>query len=478
MPGNSFITDEFLLHTEYARELYHKYVKKMPIVDFHCHLPAQQVADDYQFENMTDVWLKGDHYKWRLMRANGVPEKYCTGDASDWEKFSKWAETVPSLMRNPAYHWTHLELRKPFGINDRLLGPDTAKGVWDKCNRLLAKPEFSARGIMKQMNVALVCTTDDPADDLEAHRRVAEDPSFDIQMLPTWRPDRALAVDQPEVFNAWLDRLEAASDMACDSYDALLEALKARAHFFKSRGCKIADHGLEIPYAEEYTLSEVRAAFTKARSGKAPSAEVAAAYKSAVMYELCLLNHDMGWAQQLHLGPIRNNNTRMFHALGPDSGFDSVGDLPMARPLAKFLDRLDREDRLTRTVLYTINPAANMMLATMTGNFQDGSVPGKIQFGSGWWFNDQLDGMRQHLETLSQTGILSRFIGMLTDSRSFLSYPRHDYFRRLLCNIFGDDIHLGLLPKTPGLIGQMLQDICYGNAVRYFGFALPEAHRK
>ena len=377
----------------------------------------QQVADDYQFKNMTDIWLKGDHYKWRLMRANGVPEHYCTGDASDLDKFRKWAETVPCLMRNPAYHWTHLELSKPFGIHDRLFDPDTAKDIWEKCNKMLAQPEFSARGIMKQMNVALVCTTDDPVDDLESHAKVAGDASFDIQMLPTWRPDRALAVDQPEAFNTWLDKLEAVSGMACPNYDALLEALYARAAFFAGRGCKVADHGLEVPYAEDFTLAGVRAAFAGARAGKTPSPEAAMQYKSALMYELGVLNHKMGWAQQLHLGPIRNTNTRMFKALGPDSGFDSVGDQPMARPLARFLDRLDREEKLTRTVLYTINPAANMMIATMTGNFQDGSVPGKIQFGSGWWFNDQHDGMQQQMETLSQTGILSRFIGMLTDSR-------------------------------------------------------------
>ena len=478
MTLSGYITDDFMLDTEYARDLYHNYAKQMPIVDFHCHLPPDQVADDYQFTNMTDIWLKGDHYKWRLMRANGVPERFCTGEADDWEKFQKWAETVPCLLRNPAYHWTHLELRKPFGITDRLFSPDTAKSVWDDCNQSLAKPEFSARGIMKMLNVALVCTTDDPADSLEAHRKAAEDKAFDIQMLPTWRPDRALAVDSPEAFNAWLDRLEAASGIACSSYEALLEALHERAGFFASRGCRMADHGLEVPYADDYTLKEVQAAFLEARSGKTPSPEAARRYKSALMYELGLLNHAMGWAQQLHLGPLRNTNSRMFKALGPDAGYDSVGDEPMAQALAGFLDRLDAEDRLARTVLYNINPAANMMLATMTGNFQDGSVPGKVQFGSGWWFNDQLDGMRQQIETLSQTGVLSRFVGMLTDSRSFLSYPRHDYFRRLLCNMFGYDLAHGLLPPTIAHIGHIVQDICYYNPVRYFGFDLPSERQK
>ncbi len=473
MSKSVFITDDFLLESEYARELYHKYAKMAPIVDFHCHLPADQVAADHHFENMTQIWLAGDHYKWRLMRANGVPERYCTGDASDWEKFEKWAETVPYTFRNPAYHWTHLELRRPFGIVDRLLTSDTARSIWDECNEKLALPEFSARGIMKQMGVALVCTTDDPVDSLEAHRIVAEDSKFKTVMLPTWRPDKALAVDTPEAFNAWISRLEAAAGMECATYDALLEALRVRAAFFASRGCKVADHGVETPYAADYTLADVRAAFSDARAGNTPDADNVQQYKSALMYELGLLNHEMGWAQQLHIGPIRNNNTRMFKALGPDTGFDSVGDQPVARSLARFLDRLEQQDRLTRTVLYGINPASNMVLATMAGNFQDGTVPGKIQFGSGWWFNDQIDGMEQQLETLSQTGLLSRFVGMLTDSRSFLSYPRHDYFRRLLCNILGRDMVRGLLPPLVEYTGRMVQGICYSNAVDYFGFDLP-----
>jgi len=368
----------------------------------------------------------------------------------------------------------HLELRKPFGITDCLLGPQTAKTIWKKCNEMLATPEFSARGIMKQMNVALVCTTDDPVDRLEAHRKTAEDKDFPIQMLPTWRPDKALAIEHTESFNAWLDRLEEVSGMACASFDGLLEALYTRARFFASRGCRVADHGLEEPYAADFSLTEVRAVFSRARSGKKPDADETHAYKSAMMQELGLLNHEMGWAQQWHLGPIRNTNSRMFAALGPDSGFDSAGDQPMAKSLARMLDRLDTQDRLARTVLYTINPALNMVFATMTGNFQDGTVPGKIQFGSGWWFNDQLEGMRQQLETLSQTGLISRFIGMLTDSRSFLSYPRHDYFRRLLCELFGNDMVRGRLPTSLNHMGQIIRDICYYNAVSYFGFDLPD----
>lgn len=478
MSEQNFITDDFMLETEHARDLYHNYAKQMPIVDFHCHLPPNQVAEDYQFTNMTDIWLRGDHYKWRLMRANGVPEKYCTGDASDWQKFEKWAETVPHTLRNPAFHWTHLELRRPFGITDRLLSPETAKSIWKECNAMLKTPEFSARGIMKQMHVELVCTTDDPTDDLEAHRKVAEDADCDTQMLPTWRPDKALAIENTDVFNAWLDKLEAVSGVTCHSFDGLLEALHSRAQFFVSRGCKAADHGIEVPYAEDYAASEVRAAFADARAGKTPSCDAALRYKSALMVELGLLNHKMGWAQQLHLGAIRNNSSRMFKKLGPDTGFDSVGDAPMAAALAKFLDRLDAQDGLTRTIIYTLNPAANMMIATMIGNFQDGSIPGKLQFGSGWWFNDQLDGMRQQMETLSQTGMLSRFVGMLTDSRSFLSYPRHDYFRRLLCNLFGNDIARGLLPSATRHIGHIIQDICYNNSVRFFGFDLPVDRHK
>ncbi|HDP33489.1 MAG TPA: glucuronate isomerase [Candidatus Hydrogenedentes bacterium] len=478
MPQNTFITEDFLLENEYARDLYHKYAKPAPIVDFHCHLPPEQVAQDHRFENMTQIWLAGDHYKWRLMRANGVPERYCTGDASDWEKFEKWAETVPNTLRNPAYHWTHLELRRPFGITNRLFGPDTARSIWEECNEKLAQPAFSARGIMKQMNVALVCTTDDPTDTLEAHRIVAEDPKFDVQMLPTWRPDKALAIESPEVFNDWVTRLEEAANMECATFEQLLEALYLRAKFFVSRGCKAADHGVEVPYAENYSLSEVRKVFNVLRAGKAPDAQKALQYKSAMLYELGILNYEMDWAQQLHIGPIRNNNTRMFKALGPDIGFDSVGDQPFARSLAKFLDRLDQTDQLTRTVLYTINPASNMVVATMAGNFQDGSVPGKIQFGSGWWFNDQIDGMRQQLETLSQVGLLSRFIGMLTDSRSFLSYPRHDYFRRLLCNVIGADMVKGLIPPSVEYIGRMIYDICYNNPAEYFRFSLPRTAGK
>ena len=475
MPKRPLITENFLLENEAARELYFRHAKDLPIIDYHCHLPPAQVAEDRRFANMAEIWLAGDHYKWRAMRSNGVSERYCTGDATDWEKFEKWAETVPWLVRNPLYHWTHLELDRPFGVSDRLFGPDTAKSVWDECNEKLAQPEFSARGIMKQMKVALVCTTDDPVDDLGAHRTVNGDPCFGVKMLPTWRPDKAMAIEDPAAFRAYAERLEAAADMECPTWAAFLEALRKRQQYFHEQGCRLSDHGLETPYAEDYTEAEVAAVYARARAGQAPSREEALRFRSAMMHEFGLMNHALGWAQQIHLGPIRNNSTRMFRALGPDTGFDSVGDAPMAKSLSRFLDRLDRDDRLARTVLYTINPAANMVLSTMLGNFQDGSVPGKIQFGSGWWFNDQMAGMLEQIEVLSQTGVLSRFVGMLTDSRSFLSYPRHDYFRRILCNLIGSDVTRGLLPKEMAWLGKIVRDISYNNANNYFGFDLPHA---
>jgi glucuronate isomerase len=474
MAKRVLITENFLLESEAARELYFRHARELPIIDFHCHLPPAEVAGDRRFANMAEIWLAGDHYKWRAMRSNGVAERYCTGDATDWEKFEKWAETVPCLVRNPLYHWTHLELDRPFGIADRLFGPDTARGIWGECNEKLAQPEFSARGIMKQMKVALVCTTDDPVDGLEAHRIVNEDAAFGVKMLPTWRPDKAMALEDPAAFNAYAARLEAASGMACPTWADFLDALRKRQLFFHERGCRLSDHGLETPYAEDCTESEAAAVYARARSGQAPTPDEALRFRSAMMHEFGLMNHALNWAQQLHLGPIRNNSGRMFRALGPDTGFDSVGDAPMAKALSKFLDRLDRDNRLARTVLYTINPAANMVLSTMLGNFQDGSVPGKMQFGSGWWFNDQMAGMLDQIETLSQTGLLSRFVGMLTDSRSLLSYPRHDYFRRILCNVLGGDVTRGLLPNDLDWLGGIVGNISYNNANRYFGFGLPE----
>ena len=459
MSLTNFISDDFLLDCEPACRLYHEYAKSMPIIDYHCHVPPEQIARDHRFETITQIWLAGDHYKWRAMRTNGVDERYCTGDASDWEKFQKWAETVPKTLRNPLYHWTHLELKFPFGIADRLLNSESAKPVWEACNAALAKPEFSCRGIMKQFNVVLVCTTDDP--------------SFDIQVLPAWRPDKAMAVDVPEAFNAYVERLAAVADIEISSFDAFMEALRKRHDFFGSMGCRVSDHGIETMYAEDYTDKEIGDAFNTVRSGRPLGDEARLKFKSAMLYEFAVMDHEKGWVQQYHLGALRNVNSRMIQRIGPDSGFDSIGDFAIARSLGRFLDRLERQERLAPTILYSLNPADNAMLATMIGNFQEGSHPGKMQFGSGWWFLDQLDGMRRQIDDLSNMGLLSLFVGMLTDSRSFLSYTRHEYFRRLLCSILGNDMSRGLIPSDYDLVGGMVRDICYFNAARYFGFKVP-----
>lgn len=468
-----FITDNFLLESDSAVALYHQYAKDLPIVDYHCHLPPAQVAENKQFANLAEIWLGGDHYKWRVMRTNGIDEKYITGDAGDWEKFEKWAQTVPYALRNPVYHWTHLELKRPFGISDRLLGPDTAKGIWDECNEKLATPEFSARGIMKQMNVVLVCTTDDPIDSLEHHKAVKDDASFDIQMLPTFRPDKGMAVENPAAFNAWVDKLAAACDTDIATFTDFLQALDNRHAFFHEMGCRLSDHGLETLYAEPYSDVDIRGIFDKVRKGTAPTQEETLKFKSAMMVEFARMDHARGWTMQVHYGAMRNNNTRMFGKLGPDTGFDSIGDWPVATAMSRFLDSLDQCDKLPKTILYNLNPRDNELIATMLGNFQDGSVPGKIQFGSGWWFLDQLDGMTRQIESLSQLGLLSRFVGMLTDSRSFLSYTRHEYFRRLLCNILGTEMDRGILPKDLDLVGPMVEAVSYKNAASYFGFDLP-----
>lgn len=464
------ITENFLLETPSGVRLYHEYAKDLPIVDYHCHLPPRDMAEDRRFANLTQIWLAGDHYKWRAMRANGVSERYITGDASDEEKFLAWAETVPKTLRNPLYHWTHMELKRPLGISDRLLGPHTAGSIWSEGNARLAQPEFSCRGILRQMRVVLVCTTDDPTDSLEEHRAMAADTSLGVRVLPTFRPDRAMALQPLEAFNAWVDRLERAAEMEVRHYDALLEAIARRHEYFHRMGCRLSDHGLETMPAEDYTLAEVRAAFARLRRGVAIEPAEAARFKSALLYELALMNHEKGWTQQFHIGALRNTNTRRWRTLGPDTGFDSIADGPYARPLARFLDRLDQQDRLARSILYNLNPADNAMMATMIGNFQDGSIPGKIQWGSAWWFLDQKEGIEQHLNTLSNLGLLSRFVGMVTDSRSFLSYTRHEYFRRILCNLLGRDMDAGLLPRDFDLVGGIVRDICYHNAVRYLGF--------
>ena len=466
-----FITDDFLLQTEAARSLYHQYARDLPIIDYHCHLPPEQVAEDHRFENLTQIWLEGDHYKWRLMRAAGVDEKYITGDASDWDKFEKWAQVVPQTLRNPMYHWVHLELKRPFGISDRLLGPETAREIWDECNEKLASPEFSARGIMKQMNVVLVCTTDDPTDSLEHHRAVAADGTFEIQMLPTFRPDKAMAVESPEAFNEWTDKLAAAADMEIAGFESFMLAIADRHAFFNDAGCRLSDHGLSSVCWAEYTDDEIRATFAKLRSGERIDDTEAVKFKSAMMFQFGVMGARAGWIQQIHYGALRNNSTRLFERLGTDCGGDSIGQGDSARGLSALLDSLDSLGALGRTIIYNMNPCDNEMLATMIGNFQGGE-PGKIQFGSGWWFLDQLDGMTRQIDALSNTGLLSRFVGMLTDSRSFLSYTRHEYFRRMLCNILGGEMKSGLLPDDLETIGSMVADISHHNAARYFRFDL------
>lgn len=462
----SFLSEDFLLHNDAARCLYFDYAVKMPIYDYHCHLIPQEVADDKQFGNLTQAWLYGDHYKWRGMRSDGVDERFCTGDAGDYEKFEKWAATVPHTLRNPLYHWTHLELKRYFGVEGKLLGPDTAKEIYDTCSEMLNTPEFSARNLMRMMKVKAVCTTDDPVDSLEHHKRIADD-GFEVKVYPTWRPDKAMACENVEGLNAWIDRLEKVSDVEVKDYASYLEAIRVRHGVFHDVGCRISDHGLEAAYSESYTASEIDGIFDKLRAGKDVTIGEGLKFKSAMTYEFGLMDHEKGWVQQFHFGAIRNNSSRMFEQLGPDTGFDSIGDDLIAKSLSRMLDRWDSSNQLCKTVLYNLNPRDNELMATMIGNFQDGSVPGKMQFGSGWWFLDQKDGMEKQINAISNLGLLSRFIGMLTDSRSFLSYPRHEYFRRILCNMLGEDIENGEMPNDMELVGKMVEDICYNNARQY-----------
>ena len=468
-----FITDNFLLQNDKAAELYHDYARDLPIVDYHCHLPPQQIAQNHRFENLTQAWLYGDHYKWRAMRTAGVPERFCTGDASDWEKFQKWAETVPKTLRNPLYHWTHLELKRPLGISDRLLCPETAEGIYAEANARLAEDDFICRGILKQMNVVVVCTTDDPIDDLESHAVIADDESFSVKVLPTFRPDKSLAVTAPEPFNAWVDRLAEVSNIDIkDDFATYMEALRYRHDFFHSMGCRLSDHGLAAMHNEAYTDSEIQAIFRRVRRGNELWPEEVVKFESAMLHELALMDHEKGWVQQFHFGAMRSTNTRRLEELGPDTGFDSIDDRPLAEEMARFFDALDRKESLAKTIIYNLNPAANEVFATMIGNFQDGITPGKMQYGSGWWFLDQKLGMENQINALSNMGLLSQFVGMSTDSRSFLSYTRHEYFRRILCNLLGTEIEQGLLPNDVPMIGAMVRDICYNNAARYFDFGL------
>ena len=469
MLDRKFIHEDFMLTNSYARELYHESAEKMPIIDYHCHLVPKMIAEDHRFKDLTEVWLGGDHYKWRAMRGNGVPEEFITGNRSSYEKFEKWAETVPYTMRNPLYHWTHLELARVFGIYD-ILNPSTARAIYDECTEKLQSPEYSGQSLMKKFNVKVVCTTDDPADSLEYHKQIAEHP-FGVKVLPAWRPDKAMVIEKPQQYREYIEKLGAAAGMEILSYEDLLTALRKRHDFFHSMGCRLSDHGLETFYAEDFTPEEIDRIFRDTLKGKMPSHEEVLKFRSAILLDFARLDWEKGWAQQFHVGAIRDNNTRMFDILGPDTGYDAIHDVPVAAAGHRFLNRLAMEDKLAKTILYNLNPKDNEVLATMAYTFNDGTVPGKIQLGSGWWFLDQEDGMRKQMNALSALGLFSRFVGMLTDSRSFLSYPRHEYFRRILCSVIGEDIEKGKLPKSEmPFIHQMVKDISYNNAARYFNF--------
>ena len=464
----NFLDENFLLNSKTAQKLYHDFAKEMPIIDYHNHLSPEQIANDVNFENLTQVWLYGDHYKWRAMRTNGINEKFCTGDATDYEKFEQWAATVPYTLRNPLYHWTHLELQRYFNI-DKILSPETAKEIYDECSIKLKTPEYSVRNLLRKMNVKVLCTTDDPTDTLEHHQKIKAD-GFEIKVLPAFRPDKAMNVDDVVVFNAYVNKLQEVSDMLIANFDDYLAALKSRHDFFATMGCTISDHGLEQIYAVEYTEAEIKNIFKKLTAGDSISQPENIKFKSAMLVHFAIWDHEKNWVQQYHLGALRNNNSRMLKSLGADTGWDSIGDFSQAKQLSKFLDKLDSTNQLAKTILYNLNPADNELIATMIGNFNDGSVAGKIQFGSSWWFLDQKDGMIDQINTLSNMGLLTKFVGMLTDSRSFMSYPRHEYFRRILCNIFGDEIENGELPDNEAWNGKIIQDICYNNAKNYFGW--------
>lgn len=471
----AFIHDDFLLGTDAARELYHGHAASMPIIDYHNHLSPQQVSEDFRAENIAQLWLGGDHYKWRAMRAAGIDERYITGDASDWEKFAKWAETVPQTMRNPLYHWTALELKRYFGV-DTLLKPETAMEIYDRCNSmLLSDPDaFSARGLLRRMNVEVICTTDDPADSLEYHIAYAKTrKTGDPAMLPAWRPDKVMAVENAGVWNTYICRLAEVAGREITSFGDLLAVLRERQKFFAEAGCRLSDHGLDTFYGEDFTDAQLESLFAALRNGRELTEQETAVFKSGMLYHLAVMNHEQGWVQQFHVGPLRNNRTRLLEGYGPDTGCDSLDDKPVARPMGRFFDRLDRDGLLTKTIVYNLNPKDGEVMAAMAGNFNDGSLAGKMQYGAAWWFSDHLNGMERQMNILSDYGLLSRFVGMLTDSRSFLSFPRHEYFRRLLCDMLGRDLEKGLIPASEmAAVGRMVEDICYRNAKAYFGFGL------
>jgi glucuronate isomerase len=464
----SFLDENFLLNSQTAQDLYHQFAKDMPIIDYHCHLPPDQIAEDKNFENLTQVWLYGDHYKWRAMRANGVSEDYITGNKSDWEKFEKWAETVPYTLRNPLYHWTHLELQRYFDIYD-VLSPATARKIYDECTAKLQTPEYSVKSLLKKMNVVTVATTDDPCDDLAHHQKLNAD-GFEVKIRPAFRPDKAMNADDLIALNAYIAKLEKVDGAGIKTYAQYLAALKRRHDYFAENGCVLSDHGLEQLYAENYTDEEVSAIFLKIGAGDTLTKTEVLQFKSAMLHVFAVWDHEKNWVQQYHIGALRDNNTRMLKNLGPDTGLDSIGDFSQGVALSKFMNRLDTSNQLAKTIIYNLNPADNELIATMIGNFNDGTIAGKIQYGSAWWFLDQKEGMIKQINALSNMGLLSRFVGMLTDSRSFLSFPRHEYFRRILCNLLGEDIENGELPNDIAWVGKIVQDICYNNAKSYFNF--------
>lgn len=464
----SFLDENFLLTTKTAQDLYHGFAKHQPIIDYHNHLIPQQIVENRSFDNISQLWLYGDHYKWRAMRTNGVDERYITGDATDEQKFIKWAETVPYTLRNPLYHWTHLELKRYFGIEEILSGKN-AKAIYDRISEQLQSPEFNVRGLLKKMNVEVICTTDDPIDSLNDHQQFASEKET-FKMLPAFRPDKAMNCDRVDELNSYIDQLEKCTDMDISSFQDYCKAIRSRHDFFASNGCCLSDHGINQIYAEDYTEQEIIQIFAKIRNKQDLSLQENLKFKSAMLIYFAELDHEKNWVQQYHLGALRNNNSRMLTILGPDTGWDSIGDFSQATALSKFMNKLDRTDQLAKTIVYNLNPADNELIASMIGNFNDGSIAGKIQFGSAWWFLDQKDGMTKQLNALSNMGLLSRMVGMLTDSRSFLSFPRHEYFRRILCNLFGDDVENGELPDDQEWIGKIIEDICYNNAKAYFRF--------
>ena len=469
MTNKPFIHENFLLQNETAVHLFHDHAKKLPIIDYHCHLNPQEVAEDHKFRSITELWLGGDHYKWRALRTNGVAEKFITGDASDWDKFQKWAETMPYCMRNPLYHWTHLELKTCFSI-DKVLNPQTAKEIYDECNEKLASPEFSARNLMLHYNVEAVCTTDDPIDSLEYHKQVRES-GFKVKVLPTWRPDMAMTVENPSAYRDYIDKLAKVSGVSINCFDDIVKALLVRHKYFEEQGCRLSDHGMEEFYADDFTAKELDEIFSKVYGGTALTESEIRKFKSAMLIEFGKMDAGTGWTQQFHYGVIRNQNTKMFNLIGKDTGFDSMAQVMTAKAMNRYLDRLNSMDKLTKTIIYNLNPSDFEMVGTTIGNFQDGSVPGKIQLGAGWWFLDQKNGMEQQMQVLSMLGLLSRFVGMLTDSRSFVSYARHEYFRRILCNLIGNDVEKGEIPASEmPRIEQMVEDISYYNAKNFFKF--------